>query len=77
MANIAKRPDGRWHSRHVTRKVDAQNWLDLVRTAVTTGTYADLLPSSCRWSLMGAVTAVDAAEERCRDRSSAAPAHVL
>ena len=47
MANIAKRPDRRWraryrdaagreHSRHFTRKVDAQNWLDSVTTAVTT-----------------------------------------
>ena len=52
MANIARRPDGRWraryrdaagreHSRDFTRKVDAQNWLDSVTTAVTTGTYVD------------------------------------
>jgi len=52
MANIAKRPDGRWraryrdasgaeHSRHFARKVDAQNWLDGVTTSVTTGTYVD------------------------------------
>ena len=52
MANIAKRPDGRWraryrdasgaeHSRHFARKVDAQNWLDGVTTSVTTGTQVD------------------------------------
>jgi hypothetical protein len=50
MANIARRPDGRWraryrdragkeHSRHFTRKIDAQNWLDSVTTAVHTGNY--------------------------------------
>ena len=52
MANIAKRPNGEWraryrdahgreHARHVNRKVDAQNWLDSVTTAVQTGTYVD------------------------------------
>jgi len=52
MANIAKRPDGRWraryrdahgaeHARHFTRKVDAQRWLDSVTTAVQTGMYVD------------------------------------
>jgi integrase len=52
MANIAKRPDGRWraryrdsrgkeHARHFARKVDAQAWLDSVTTAVQTGTYVD------------------------------------
>jgi hypothetical protein len=52
MANIAKRSDGRWRARyrdtqgrkrarHFTRKIDAQNWLDSVTTAVTTGTYVD------------------------------------
>ena len=52
MANIAKRPDGRWraryrdsagrkHSRHFKRKVDAQRWLDEVTTAVTTGMYVE------------------------------------
>jgi hypothetical protein len=52
MASIAKRSDGRWraryrdaagveHSRHFTRKVDAQHWLDTVTTAVTSGTYTD------------------------------------
>jgi hypothetical protein len=52
MASIAKRPDGRWraryrdaaeaeHSRHFARKIAAQQWLDSVTTAVTTGTYTD------------------------------------
>jgi integrase-like protein len=52
MANIQKRPDGRWraryrdshgkeHARHFARKVDAQAWLDGVTTAVQTGTYID------------------------------------
>ena len=50
VASIAKRPDGRWraryrdvhgkeHSRHFGRKIDAQNWLDSVTTAVQTGVY--------------------------------------
>src|SRR6476660_4248164 len=52
MANISRRPDGRWraryrdaagreHSRHFARKADAQNWLNSVTTAVATGTYVD------------------------------------
>lgn len=52
MANIAKRPNGQWraryrdahggeHARHFARKVDAQNWLDSVTTAVQTGLYVD------------------------------------
>jgi hypothetical protein len=52
VASIAKRPDGRWraryrdvhgkeHSRHFDRKIDAQNWLDSVTTAVQTGMYVD------------------------------------
>ena len=52
MANIARRPDGRWraryrdaagheHARHFDRKVDAQAWLDTVTTAVQTGNYVD------------------------------------
>jgi hypothetical protein len=50
--NIAKRTNGKWraryrdesgkeHSRHFDRKVDAQQWLDGVTSAVVTGTYAD------------------------------------
>ncbi|MDP9437059.1 MAG: site-specific integrase [Actinomycetota bacterium] len=52
MASVAKRPDGRWraryrdeagkeHSRHFTRKVDGQRWLDEVTAAVVGGTYVD------------------------------------
>ena len=52
MGSIAKRPDGRWraryrdankkeHSRHFTRKIDAQRWLDSVASAVQTGNYVD------------------------------------
>jgi integrase len=52
MASIAKRPDGRWrgryrapdgkeHSRHFARKVDAQQWLDRVTAAVVTGQYVN------------------------------------
>lgn len=52
MASIQKRPDGRWraryrddagreHARHFGRKIDAQQWLDGVTTAVVTGTYVD------------------------------------
>jgi integrase len=50
--NIAKRANGKWRaryrddagnerSRHFDRKVDAQQWLDQVTSAVVTGTYAD------------------------------------
>lgn len=52
MANIAKRPDGRWraryrddsgreHARHFARKVDAQRWLDEVTASIVTGQYVD------------------------------------
>ncbi len=52
MANIAKRPDGRWraryrddsgreHAKHFVRKVDAQRWLDEVTASVVTGQYVD------------------------------------
>lgn len=50
--SIAKRPNGKWraryrdeagreHSQHFNRKIDAQQWLDQVTSAVVTGTYAD------------------------------------
>lgn len=50
--NIAKRPNGKWraryrdetgreHSRHFSRKVDAQQWLDRVTAAVVTDSYVD------------------------------------
>ena len=49
---IDKRANGKWraryrdesgkeHSRHFDRKIDAQQWLDQVTSAVVTGTYAD------------------------------------
>jgi integrase len=52
VASIAKRPNGQWraryrdahgqeHARHFGRKIDAQNWLDSVTTAVQTGVYVD------------------------------------
>jgi integrase len=52
MASITKRPDGQWraryrdsvgkeHARHFGRKIDAQQWLDTVTTAVQTGMYVD------------------------------------
>ena len=52
MANIQKRPNGKWraryrdpngkeHSRHFDRKVDAQRWLDEVTASVLTGQYVD------------------------------------
>ena len=52
MANLQKRPDGKWraryrddagrqHSKHFARKVDAQRWLDEVTASVVTGQYVD------------------------------------
>ena len=52
MANIARRPDGRWraryrdaagkeHARHFDRKVDAQRFLDNVTASVVRGDYVD------------------------------------
>ncbi len=52
MASLAKRRDGRWraryrnaadkeHSRHFSRKLDAQRWLDEVTASVVTGQYVD------------------------------------
>ena len=49
--NIAKRANGKWRARyrdeagnerarHFDRKIDAQQWLDQVTSAVVTGTYA-------------------------------------
>ena len=60
MANIAKRADGRWraryrdargkeHSRHFTRKIDAQHWIDSVTTSVRTGNYVDPKDSRIRF----------------------------
>lgn len=50
--SIAKRANGKWRARyrdgdgnerarHFDRKIDAQQWLDQVTSAVVTGTYAD------------------------------------
>jgi len=52
MASIKKRPDGVWrarhrddadkeHSRHFTRKVDAQRWIDETTASIVTGNDAD------------------------------------
>jgi integrase len=52
MANIARRPDGKWraryrdesgheHAKHFDRKVDAQRWLDETTAALVTGQYVD------------------------------------
>src|SRR4029079_13965317 len=52
MTSIARRPegtcrpryrdaDGKEHSRHFARKVDAQRWLDEVTATVVTGMYVD------------------------------------
>ena len=52
MASIQKRPDGKWraryrdadgreHSRHFSRKIDGQAWLDEVTASVVTGMYVD------------------------------------
>lgn len=52
MASIQKRPDGSWraryrdhagkeHSKHFTRKIDGQRWLDEVTATIVTGTYVD------------------------------------
>jgi integrase len=52
MASIQKRDDGKWraryrddsgreHSRHFSRKIDAQQWLDAVTASVVRGDYVD------------------------------------
>lgn len=52
MASVKKRPSGQWraryrddtgreHSRHFTRKVDAQRWLDEIASSIVTGSYVD------------------------------------
>jgi integrase len=73
MASIARRSDGRWraryrdvagieHSRHFSRRIDAQHWLDTVTTAVSTGTYTDPRRSRITvsdWSARWLATKVD------------------
>jgi hypothetical protein len=91
MANIAKRPDGRWRvryrdhvgreiSRHFARKVDAQRWLDSVTTAVSTGLYVD--PSSSRvrvedWAHKWLETKTNLKPTTRRDYESLLQAHVV
>ncbi|MFI8880996.1 tyrosine-type recombinase/integrase [Streptomyces sp. NPDC053813] len=52
MANVQKRPNGKWraryrdldgkeHARHFERKLDAQRWLDEVTASMVTGQYVD------------------------------------
>ncbi|MFE4971850.1 tyrosine-type recombinase/integrase [Kitasatospora sp. NPDC056651] len=52
MANIQKRPNGKWraryrdldgkeHARHFDQKIDAQRWLDEVTASLVTGQYVD------------------------------------
>ena len=52
MASVQKRPDGRWraryrdeadreHARHFARRVDAERWLDEVRSDLLRGSYVD------------------------------------
>ncbi len=52
MSNIARRADGTWraryrdvrgkeHAKHFSRKIDAQQWLDSITTAIKTGNYVD------------------------------------
>jgi integrase len=52
LANIQKRPNGKWraryrdldgkeHARHFERKLDAQRWLDEVTASIVTGQYVD------------------------------------
>jgi len=62
VASIQKRPDGRWraryrdsdgreHSKHEARKVDAQRWLDRETAKIVTGTWVD--PKAGRLTLAG------------------------
>jgi integrase len=52
LANIQKRPNGKWraryrdldgkeHARHFDRKIDAQRWIDEVTASLVTGQYVD------------------------------------
>jgi len=52
LANIQKRPNGKWraryrdldgkeHARHFDRKLDAQRWIDEVTASIVTGQYVD------------------------------------
>jgi len=90
VANIQKRPDGRWraryrdnpgqeHARHFKRKIDAQRWLDDITTAVTTGTYVD--PSRGRvavgeWAQTWLLRKVDPKPTTRRGYASAIRTHI-
>ena len=71
MASIDKRPNGKYraryrdgegkeHARHFPRKVDAQNWLDQITTAVVTGQYVD--PRAGRITLKAYASTWEAAQ---------------
>lgn len=91
MANIARRPDGRWRARyrdpsgaerskHFARKVDAQRWLDAVTTAVTTGTYSDPRRSRItveEWAARWLATKVDPKATTRRGYEGMLRTHVL
>lgn len=91
MASIAKRADGRWraryrdergteHSRHFARKVDAQSWLDLVTTAITSGAYVDPKRSSVtmlEWSERWLATKVDLKATTRRGYEGALRVHIV
>lgn len=61
MANIQKRPNGKWraryrdeagraHARHFVRKIEAQRWLDEVTASLVTGAYVDPGAGKIRFS---------------------------
>jgi hypothetical protein len=91
MAGIAKRSDGRWraryrdaagveHSRHFTRKVEAQHWLDTVTTALTSGTYTDPRRSRITvsdWAARWLATKVDLKATTRRGYDSVLRVHIL
>lgn len=90
MANIAKRPDGRWRaryrdragkeiSRHFERKVEAQRWLDSVTTAVANGVYVDPARSRmtvAEWSHKWLDTKTNLKATTRRDYESLLHAHI-
>lgn len=90
MTNIARRPSGRWraryrddvgkeHSRHCSRKVDAQVWLDQVTAAIVTGQCAD--PKAGKTSLrsyaVGWEASQVASEATARMTDNALRLHIL
>jgi integrase len=65
VASIKKRPDGKWraryrdgdgreHSKHFARKVDAQDWLDGVTADVVTGRWVDPRRAQTRFGVYSA-----------------------